>query len=105
MQTFIVLAAVLVLSFIGFHLGRRRAVSAVGGKPSRLHSLPSYHGLYVALWCGMGMPSIYGSAAIQHHRMTELDGCLDPLVVELAFRLPVRLKQERQHGGQDDPAK
>ena len=53
MQTLIVLAALLVLSFIGFHLGRRRAVATVGGKPSRLHSLPSYHGLYVALWCGI----------------------------------------------------
>ncbi len=53
MQTLIVLAALLVLTFAGFHLGRRRAVSTVGGRPSRLHSLPSYHGLYVALWCGI----------------------------------------------------
>ena len=53
MQTPIVLTALLVLTFIGFHLGRRRAVATVGGKSGRLHSLPSYHGLYVALWCGI----------------------------------------------------
>jgi phosphate transport system permease protein len=41
----------LVLTGIAYATGRRRAVAAVGGRPQRLHSLPSYHGLHVALWC------------------------------------------------------
>jgi phosphate transport system permease protein len=53
MQSFILLATLLILCIVGFYLGRARAVSTVGGQRSRLHSLPSYHGLYVALWCGI----------------------------------------------------
>ena len=52
MQTFILLSTLLLLAVIGFFMGRSRAVAVSGGQPSRLHSLPSYHGLYVAVWCG-----------------------------------------------------
>jgi phosphate transport system permease protein len=31
-------------------MGRRKAVSLAGGVPASLHSRPSYHGLYCALW-------------------------------------------------------
>src|SRR5690606_10531762 len=37
----------------GYFMGRSRAVATVGGRVQNLHSLPSYHGLYVALWCGI----------------------------------------------------
>jgi phosphate transport system permease protein len=48
-----VLVAVLGLSVIGFFMGRARAVAKAGGQLRRLHSLPNYHGFYVALWCGL----------------------------------------------------
>jgi len=48
------IATLCTLSLLGYWLGRRRAFalerSAEGG---RLHSLPQYYGLYVALWCGL----------------------------------------------------
>ena len=48
-----VLIAVLGLSLIGYFMGRGRSVSVAGGDLRRLHSLPNYHGFYVALWCGL----------------------------------------------------
>ncbi len=53
MQTTILLSVLLLLAAIGYFMGRSRAVAVSGGQPSRLHSLPSYHGLYVAIWCGI----------------------------------------------------
>jgi phosphate transport system permease protein len=40
------------LTLLAFHLGRRRALRLAGGPGAqrRLHSLPSYHGYYAALW-------------------------------------------------------
>lgn len=52
MQSLTLAAVILFLTFIGFRLGRFRSVRLVGGDARRLHSLPSYYGLYVALWCG-----------------------------------------------------
>jgi phosphate transport system permease protein len=49
----ITIATLLVLTTIGYTLGRQRAVATVGGRRSDLHSLPSYHGLHVALWCAL----------------------------------------------------
>lgn len=48
-----IVVAVLGLSLIGFFMGRARAVALAGGELRRLHSLPNYHGFYVALWCGL----------------------------------------------------
>lgn len=48
-QLFLVLLA---LSFLVFHLAKSRAVSKGGaGGAKSLHSLPFYHGAYVAAWC------------------------------------------------------
>ena len=41
---------VLVFTLAAFLFGRTRASSVVGGNLEELHSLPSYHGLYSALW-------------------------------------------------------
>ncbi len=41
------------LSAAGFYLGRSRAFGVSGNRPSRLHSLPSYHGYYVAVWAAL----------------------------------------------------
>ena len=49
----ITIATLLVLTAIGYSLGRQRAVAAVGGRRRELHSLPSYHGMHVALWCAL----------------------------------------------------
>lgn len=47
------LLVLLLLSFAGFQLGRTTAVSSADGRLSRLHSVPSYYGLYVAMWVGL----------------------------------------------------
>ena len=52
MQTMIVILALTGLALIGYMTGRGRSlVLARGVTP--LHSLPSYHGLYVAFWVGI----------------------------------------------------
>ena len=43
----------LALCAYGYDSGRRRAFAAVGGTIRDLHSLPSYHGLYLALWIAL----------------------------------------------------
>ncbi len=53
MQLTILLIAILVLAVIGLYFGRRRALHAAGTNLSKLHSMPGYHGWYVALWCGI----------------------------------------------------
>jgi phosphate transport system permease protein len=47
----VIFATLLVLTLVGYYTGRQRAVATVGGRASQLHSLPTYHGAYVALWC------------------------------------------------------
>jgi len=53
MNTSITLLVVAVLTVIGFYMGRRQALATADGLPARLHSLPSYYGYYVAIWCGL----------------------------------------------------
>ena len=43
----------LILTVIGFYLGRSRALQTVSGQARQLHSLPGYYGYFVALWCGI----------------------------------------------------
>lgn len=43
----------LLLSSLGYRLGRGKAVATAGGNHRRLNSLPSYYGSLVALWCGI----------------------------------------------------
>jgi phosphate transport system permease protein len=47
------LLLLLVLSSFGYYLGRHRSLQVVNGRVRELHSLPSYYGFYVALWCGI----------------------------------------------------
>lgn len=53
MQVLVLIAVVLALTLVGFRYGRGRSVATAGGDARQLHSLPSYYGLYVALWCGI----------------------------------------------------
>ncbi|WP_375284631.1 phosphate ABC transporter permease subunit PstC [Marinicauda pacifica] len=53
----------MVLTAVGFLVGRRRAYAVSSGHASRLHSLPSYYGYYIALWTGVPafiLLAIYG---------------------------------------------
>jgi len=49
---FLMLLGIMVLAY---WLGYRRTVSVAGGRDriKTLHSLPSYYGLYAALWAGL----------------------------------------------------
>jgi phosphate transport system permease protein len=48
------LLLVICLSLAGYYLGRRRAVNiAIATDVRSVHSLPGYHGGYVALWCAI----------------------------------------------------
>ncbi|MEQ8666757.1 MAG: phosphate ABC transporter permease subunit PstC [Rhodospirillales bacterium] len=56
MSISVLLPVLLVLTVVGFYMGRSRAVGQAGGNAHRLHSRPNYYGYYVAIWCGV--PSI-----------------------------------------------
>jgi phosphate transport system permease protein len=49
-MTWIVFAGLFLFSLAGYALGRRRAVARAAGGQVRAHSLPGYHGVWVALW-------------------------------------------------------
>ncbi len=51
MNTAILIIALLALTAFAYRTGKNRALSTVKGDGHLLHSLPSYHGMYVALWC------------------------------------------------------
>ncbi len=60
MQAFTLILVLALLTVVGFRLGRGRAVAVVGGETRKLHSLPSYHGMYVALWCAVPSFVLFG---------------------------------------------
>ncbi|RJF89766.1 phosphate ABC transporter permease subunit PstC [Oleomonas cavernae] len=53
MPSYILIATILLLSIIGFYMGRSTALARNGGKTKGLHSLPGYYGYYTALWCAL----------------------------------------------------
>ena len=57
MQLLTLMVVLLLLTMFGYRLGRSRALATASGNPRLLHSLPSYHGYYVALWCGL--PAVF----------------------------------------------
>ncbi len=62
MQFLTLVLALLLLSAMVYRLGARQAVRLrTDGSKGSLHSLPSYYGFYVALWCGL--PALILSAA------------------------------------------
>lgn len=50
----------LVLTGAGYYLGKSRALALTGGKIRGLHSLPTFYGAYVAIWCGLPMLLLFG---------------------------------------------
>ncbi len=58
----------LLLSSVGFQLGRRRAFSAVSGATRQLHSLPGYHGIFVGLGAFLpGALALLLGAVVAHY--------------------------------------
>ncbi|MDP1630888.1 MAG: phosphate ABC transporter permease subunit PstC [Caulobacter sp.] len=69
----VLVALALLAAFSGgvFLLGRRRAVRLAGGAPASLHSLPGYHGAWVALWAGAPAALILFAFAVFGGRMED----------------------------------
>jgi len=53
MSLSLLVPVLLILSVIGFYMGRTRSVTAASDTSAALHSRPGYYGAYVALWCGV----------------------------------------------------
>jgi phosphate transport system permease protein len=60
MSLFTVAVVLLILSYLGFRMGRSRALALSGGTARGLHSLPGFYGYYVALWCGVPAFLLFG---------------------------------------------
>ncbi|MBM3483369.1 MAG: phosphate ABC transporter permease subunit PstC [Alphaproteobacteria bacterium] len=87
MQLTILIAVLIVLTVLAFVYGRKRALVTVGGNRRALHSMPSYHGWFVALWCGL--PAAILLVLWLVLRGTILDGFIeDALGPELAAAGP-----------------
>ena len=71
MPTLILVATLLILAVIGYYMGRSRAVAVSEGKTGRLHSLPSYYGAYVALWCGLPSLILVGAWIVFEPQVAE----------------------------------
>jgi phosphate transport system permease protein len=54
--TLIYAIGLILLLLFSYWVGKRQAYAVSGGHPVYLHSLPSYYGCYVALWCAI--PSV-----------------------------------------------
>ncbi|MGH6949088.1 MAG: phosphate ABC transporter permease subunit PstC [Kiloniellales bacterium] len=84
------LFVILALMAIGFLLARRAAACVAARKETRLHSLPAYHGAFVALW--IGIPALLLALA-----WVALQGpVIDRLIVS---SLPTRLLNGADSGG------
>ncbi len=55
MYAWTLMLVLLAVMAVAYHLGRKRAIARAGGiaRINTLHSLPSYYGLYAALWAGL----------------------------------------------------
>ncbi|WP_119679445.1 phosphate ABC transporter permease subunit PstC [Indioceanicola profundi] len=53
MSASLTVGILLILSVIGYWMGRSRAVAVAGGRIASLHSVPNYYGLYIAIWAGL----------------------------------------------------
>jgi len=53
MSATLIVGILLILSAVGYWMGRSRAMVASGGRVASLHSVPTYYGLFVAIWAGL----------------------------------------------------
>ncbi len=56
----ILLLLIIALSTVSYYFGRNRSFKAVKGEIRKLHSLPGFYGLFVALWCGLPAMIVLG---------------------------------------------
>jgi phosphate transport system permease protein len=56
----ILVIVLLALSSLAYYMGKKRAFQIAQGKIRNLHSLPTYYGLYTAIWCGIPALIILG---------------------------------------------
>jgi phosphate transport system permease protein len=56
------LLVLVAVTVVAYHLGRNRSVQVAAGAGGvhRLHSLPTYHGYYLALWCLLPALVVFG---------------------------------------------
>ena len=59
MSISLIIGTILLLSVIGYYMGRSRALVGVVGESRKLHSRPHYYGYYVAIWCGLPAALIF----------------------------------------------
>ena len=87
----VILGTLLVLTLIGFYMGRARAVASSSGDRRTLHSLPGYYGYYVAIWCGI--PALFVACAWLAFEPQIVEGLLISSLPEKIQNLePNRLK-------------
>lgn len=53
MPSTLLVGILLILSAIGYYMGRSRSISSADGRIASLHSVPSYYGFYVMIWAGV----------------------------------------------------
>tara|TARA_R110000868_G_scaffold120773_5_gene320647 strand:- start:13940 stop:15640 length:1701 start_codon:yes stop_codon:yes gene_type:complete len=74
----IVALGLLVMVAGGFYVGRSRAIASVSGATAGLHSLPNYHGYFVAIWTGvpafflLALYSVFGSQLVESFAVADL---------------------------------
>ena len=71
MQPFILVCVLLLLSLAGYYMGRQRSLETAGGSMRALHSLPSYYGWYLALWCGLPSILLFAAWLVVEPRVVE----------------------------------
>ncbi len=75
MHTWTLILLLLAVMALAYHLGIKRAITRVGGlkQINHLHSLPTYYGLYAALWAGIPALLLLGLwLGFQDHFITTL---------------------------------
>jgi len=91
MTVLIALALLAAFSAGVFLMGRRRAVALAGGTSVSLHSLPGYHGTWVALWAGAPAALILILFAVFGGRLE--DAALRAQVPAAVSQLPAERQQ------------
>ena len=93
MPSYLLVALILILAVVGYSMGRSRAVATVGGEAQKLHSLPSYYGSYVALWCGVPALLLVAGWLLAKPMLAEwaLRGELDPQTLQSLTASELRL--------------
>ncbi|MEE2525458.1 phosphate ABC transporter permease subunit PstC [Hyphobacterium sp. HN65] len=82
----LLLLMMLVLISAAFYLGRSRALRSSPGGSAALHSLPNYHGYFVALWTGfpalllIALIGLFGATATSQIVESRLTAAATPLV-------------------------